>query len=149
MARVIVVDTNIWVSAFLTPRGYPARLKAYWQASRFDVAISTPLLAELAEVLARPRLQNKYRYSTDELTAYLRLIATLATLVPVTGELSLCRDPDDDILLETAIVGKAAQVVSRDEDITRDTDLFGHLEKYRITTVTLNRFLKEVKEERQ
>lgn len=144
MPFVVVVDTNIWVSAFLTPRGYPARLKAYWQANRFDVVISLPLLAELAEVLARPRLQSKYKYSAEEAAAYVRFIAELADVVEVTGRLSLCRDPDDDLLLETAMTGRATHIVSRDEDITRDTDLYIHLEQSGIRASTVSQCLREL-----
>lgn len=139
-----MVDTNIWVSAFITPRSYASRLKFYWQANRFDVLTSVPLLTELAEVLSRPRLQTKYKYSMDELASYVRLIAWLSDQVSVTGKLSLCRDPKDDILLETAIAGSASHVVSRDEDITRDTALFNHLERHGVKATTINRFLAEL-----
>ena len=145
MLRVAAVDTNIWVSAFLTPRGYPAQLKLYWQANRFDVVVSVQLLAELSEVLGRPRLQLKYGYAPDEVTTYLHLIVELADLVSVTGALSLCRDPDDDLLLETAMVGHATHVISRDEDVTRDTDLARHLEERGIRVMTVQRFLGELK----
>jgi putative PIN family toxin of toxin-antitoxin system len=139
--RVVVVDTNIWVSAFLTPRGYAARLKALWQAGRFDVIVSTPLLIELAEVLSRPRLQNKYACTSVDYPAYVRLIAELSDVVSVTGTLSLARDPDDDLVLETAIVGRATHLVSRDEDMTRDTDLYQQLEQQGLKAVTLTQFL--------
>ncbi|MGQ0603582.1 MAG: PIN domain-containing protein [Anaerolineales bacterium] len=57
---------------------------------------------------------------------------------------SLCRDPDDDIVLETAVVGKATHVVSRDEDITRDTDLFAQLKQLGIEPITVARFLRKL-----
>jgi putative PIN family toxin of toxin-antitoxin system len=50
---VIAVDTNVWVSAFITPHGYSARLKQHWRANRFNVVISTELLAELAVEIER------------------------------------------------------------------------------------------------
>jgi putative PIN family toxin of toxin-antitoxin system len=145
MPFVIAVDTNIWVSAFITPHGYPARLKLYWQANRFDVVVSIELLAELAEVLARPRLRMKYGYSSEEVTAYLRLITELANMVKVTGTLNLCRDPDDNVLIETAVLGQATHVVSRDEDIIRDTNVIQYLEKHGIQAMTINRFLSELR----
>jgi hypothetical protein len=143
--RVVVVDTNVWVSAFLAPRGHPASLKLHWQAGRFDVITSIQLLAELADVLTRPRLQNKYFYTTDEAAGYLQFIATLADLVTITGSLKLCRDPDDDLLLETAIVGNSTHLVSRDEDVTRDTDIVRHLEERGIQIMTVRRLLDELK----
>jgi putative PIN family toxin of toxin-antitoxin system len=131
-------------SAFLTPRGHSAALKFLWQANRFDVVVSVQLLAELADVLARPRLQNRYQYTTDEIATYPQLVAELAHLVTITGMLNLCRDPDD-ILLETSIVGNATHVVSRDEDVTRDREIVKHLKNRKIQVVTVQKFLDELK----
>ena len=141
MPFVAVVDTNIWVSAFIKPHGYPARLREYWRASRFDVVTCAELLTELAEVLTRPRLRTKYEYSPEDVTAYLRWMAELANIVKATGELNLCRDPDDDVLIETAVLGNATHIVSRDEDITRDANVARYLEERDIKATTINRFL--------
>lgn len=145
MPHVAAVDTNVWVSAFLTPGGHPAKLKFFWQANRFDVVVSAPLLAELVEVLVRPRLQAKYRYTAKDVINYARIIADFADFVSVTGRLNLCRDPDDDLLLETALVGQATHVISRDEDVTRDTDLAQRLKDYGIQVRTIQRFLDELR----
>lgn len=142
MSFILTVDTNIWVSAFLTPRGYSARLKSYWQANRFDVVISPQLLAEISEVLERPRLQAKYQYTSNEIKKYLHLITELAETVQITSSLKVCRDPDDNMLLETAFIGKATHLVSRDEDITRDTDVSQYLAEYGIKAITIQRFLE-------
>jgi predicted nucleic acid-binding protein len=118
---VAVVDTSVWVSAFLNPNGYPAQVYRAARAGRLRLLTSLPLLEELADVLSRPR------------------IAKL-----LTGALALCRNPSDDIVLETAIVGNATHVVSRDEDLTRDPELTHHLESRGIQLVTVNRFLNEL-----
>ncbi|MBC8446750.1 MAG: putative toxin-antitoxin system toxin component, PIN family [Chloroflexi bacterium] len=144
MHAVAVIDTSVWVSAFLNPAGFPARLVALGKKGGFDVVTSLPLLAELAEVLCRPRIK-KVRDTTDsDADAFVRTIAGLAHVVPVTGELRLCRDPDDDIVLETAIEGGATHVVSRDEDITRDLDLQAQLITSGIKVVTISHFLEEL-----
>lgn len=141
MAHVITVDTNIWVSAFITPQGHPARLLQYWRADLFDVVISLPLLAELADVLARPRLQTKYRYSSDEMAHYLHHISELAIMVELPGVLELSRDPDDNMVLETAVIRQATHLVSRDEDMTRDVNVASYLQQHGITVMTIQRFL--------
>lgn len=142
MPSIAVIDTNIWVSAFITPHLHAARLIPLWRAGRFDVVVSTPLLEEIDSVLSRPRLMNRYHYPAEDMFVYLRSIMDLAVLVPVTGTLEMCRDPKDNFLLETAIVGKATHVVSRDEDITRDTDLFAQLKQRGIEPITVARFLR-------
>ena len=56
-----VVDTNVWVSGFLNPHGAPARLRLAYRQGKFIAVTSEPLLAELAEVLTRPKLTSKYQ----------------------------------------------------------------------------------------
>ena len=68
-------------------------------------------------------------------------VAAVVQLVLVSGDLSLCRDPDDDIILETALRGGATFVVSRDEDVTRDLDLISVLRERGIETITVQRLL--------
>lgn len=141
MRLVVVIDTNVWVSAFLNPHGHAARLIAAGQAHGFAVIESLPLLEELLEVLCRPRIMRVRHTSVPEAQAYVRSIAAVARLVSVPGTLQVCRDPDDNLLLETAVVGEATHVVSRDEDITRDPELVHQFEARGIQLLTVSRFL--------
>ena len=59
----------------------------------------------------------------------------------MSGDLHLCRDPDDDVVLETAVAGGAQYVVSRDEDITRDLELTQQLADRGIEPITVSRLL--------
>jgi hypothetical protein len=58
MPIVAVLDTNVWVSAFLNPVGHPARLIAAGKARQFELITSRPLLEELYDVLCRPRIMK-------------------------------------------------------------------------------------------
>ena len=49
-----------------------------------------------------------------------RLIAAPATVVQTSGRLQICRDPDDDQIVEAAIGGEAKYLVTRDDDLKRD-----------------------------
>jgi uncharacterized protein len=51
----------------------------------------------------------------------------------MSGSLHECRDPDDDLILETAIRGQAQYTVTRDDDIKRDLDLIKHLQAHGVT----------------
>ena len=55
----IVIDTNVYVSYLLSPRGAGAWLLALWSERKFEVFISPDLLAELVEVLNRPEVAFK------------------------------------------------------------------------------------------
>lgn len=141
MTVVAVVDTNVWVSAFLNPEGFPAHLIQAGRSGRFSIVSSLPMLDELQEVLLRPRIM-KIRHSTQaDVAAFIAGLGAVVRLIPVSGDLRLCRDPNDDIILETAIRGAATYVVSRDEDVTRDLDLVDHLRKQGIEPITVQRFL--------
>lgn len=144
MPTVAVVDTNVWVSAFLNPGGFPNRLLQTARSNRFTLVTSVPLLEELQEVLCRPRIMKIRRTTQTEAEGFTRLVAGVAQIVVISGTLRLCRDPDDDLLLETAIAGHATYVVSRDEDITRDLNLERPLKAYNIETTTVSRFPREL-----
>ena len=51
----IVLDTNVLVSAFLNPTGAPAQVLTLLLAGELKLLVDERILAEYAEVLARPR----------------------------------------------------------------------------------------------
>jgi len=146
MAIVALIDTNVWVSALINPHGFPAKTRDAWLAGRYKIIVSKPLLEELEDVLYRPRIQQRFGVTEAQVEELLLLITEKATPVEISGELHLCRDARDDMVLETAIVGGAQYIVSRDEDITRDLELLEQLQKRGIKAVTVSRFLAEVGE---
>lgn len=97
------------------------------------------------KVLLRPRIMKIRCFTETEIDAYLASVAAVVQLVPISGELKLCRDPDDDIILETAVQGKAAYVVSCDEDMTRDFDLIDALRESGIETITVQRLIDRLR----
>jgi putative PIN family toxin of toxin-antitoxin system len=141
---VVLLDTNVWVSAFINPHGFPARLKDAWLAGRFEVVVSILLLEEIADVLTRPRLQNKYGLSLAEIERFLNLLQERAIHVTPTGELHLCRDPDDDLILETALLAKAEYAVSRDDDLKNDADLVAHMQANEVAVLSIQQFLERL-----
>ena len=144
MPPAVLIDTNVWVSALINPHGFPARLKDAWTAGRFDVVVSIPLLEEVADVLARPRIQAKYGLSTEEIEQFLRLLQERAIHVSPTGDVHLCRDPDDDLILETAILGEARYAVSRDDDLKGDNDLVAQMRSRGVEVLTVQHFLERL-----
>lgn len=146
MPATVVLDANVWVSGFLNPHGFPAKLLDAWISGVFQVVTSAPLIEEVAQTLTAPRLMVKYGYSDRDLREYLERIASRARLVTVTGEVVLSRDPKDDPVIETAFRGGANFLVSRDEDLIRDQPLAAHLAARGITTTTVARFLQHLAE---
>lgn len=144
MPTVAIVDTNVWVSAFLNPSGPPSRLLRAWLENRYQVVVSLPLLDELADVLTRPRLTSKYRIPASDTEEFLRLLIQRSQIVVPTGSLHECRDPDDDLVLETALLGQAECIVTRDDDLKRDLDLVERLQAHGVTVLSVRQFLNKL-----
>lgn len=142
MLIVALLDTNVWVSAFLKPTGPPGRVVSRWLDAEFDVVTSFPQLGEIAEVLQRPRLTKHFRYPQEDVETFLRLIVARATVVRISGHLRACRDPDDNDILEAAIRGNSRYLVTRDDDLKRDLDLVVNARGHGVRVVSVRQFLQ-------
>ena len=142
--RRAVVDTNVWVSALLSPTGGPGRVLEALEAGEFIFVTSEPLLAELAEVLRRPRIARKYLLTDSGVDAFVSRLRRRAILMPVSGAVHLCRDPDDDLVIETAAVGQANVLVTRDDDLKGDPELVRLLRAAGLDVLSVRRFLAEL-----
>jgi putative PIN family toxin of toxin-antitoxin system len=145
MPRRVVVDTNVWVSALLNPRGFPAQVLEALKQRRFIPILSPPLIEELREVLARPRLR-RYGIRDEDVEELIALLTDRAIWVEPTGKLHLCHDPDDDLILETALLGLAGAMVTRDDDIKRDLELLRWMREQGIPVLSVSQFLELLKE---
>ncbi len=54
-----VLDTNVLISAFLSPRGTPAQLVRVWRDGAFELVVSLALLAEIDRVLGYPKIARR------------------------------------------------------------------------------------------
>jgi putative PIN family toxin of toxin-antitoxin system len=145
--RRAVVDTNVWVSAVLSPTGAPAQVLEALEDRRFELIISEWLLAELDAVLARPRIARRYNLASDVTQTLIRRLRSSSTIVRPSGDLYLCRDPADDLVIETAVVGNADTLVSRDDDLKGDADLIQLLHVAGVEILTVRRFLAALDED--
>lgn len=140
-----VIDTNIWVSAILNPYGFPSKLREGFKEGLFETVISEPILEELAEVLARPRIKDKYGITERQIKELLWLLDSKSEHVFLTGNIDICRDKDDNLILETAIKGRADFIVTRDDDIKFDRKVTDFLLKYDILIASVAKFLSLIK----
>jgi putative PIN family toxin of toxin-antitoxin system len=136
-----VIDTNIWVSSVLNPFGFPARLRKSFEEGAFLAVISEPILEELADVLNRPRIKDKYGITENDIKELLILVEERAESVLLSGDIAICRDKDDNLIIETAIKGQAAFLVTRDDDIKFDKSVSSFLIQYGISVISVTRFL--------
>ena len=120
----VVIDTNLFVSGAISPRGLPHRLLQAWRTGAFTLLISAEQRAEVQEVLSRPEIARRYNLSEEAKAHLLFLIDTLALQATLRQRLPIhVRDPKDDHLLAAALGGKADYLVTGDADLlTLDRD---------------------------
>lgn len=113
----VVVDTNVLVSALISPHGAAARLLAH--PVPYTLVTSAEILDELARVLTYPRLVKRYHLTPGRVQAYLATLATSALVIALDPDQRAAArgaspDPDDDKFLACALAAAADIVVSRD-----------------------------------
>lgn len=110
----VVFDVNVVVSAILFTNSVPRQAIAL-ALRRGTVLISEAVAQELARVLARERFEQyvplaNREESRDE-------VVRQSELVEITESIQACRDPEDDKILELAVSGGAAYIVTGDADL--------------------------------
>jgi putative PIN family toxin of toxin-antitoxin system len=113
----IVLDTSILVRANEHSRGLARELLITVVDSKHTLLLSNAMLHELARVLRYPRLQAFYDLPEAlvyEYIFFLRHSSELVTLNPlVTAPI---RDVNDVIVMQTAIIGEADILCTKDDD---------------------------------
>jgi putative PIN family toxin of toxin-antitoxin system len=74
------------------------------------ILVSEALIAELAEVLGRPKFVSYF--SPDDARQFLEGLRKIADVIPVLDIPSVCRDPKDDAILALAVSGAADLIVT-------------------------------------
>lgn len=141
----VLLDANVWISAFLNPFGPPAQLRTAWLKNRFVAVTSPSLLDEIRATLREPRLVRKYALPGPEIEQFLELLLVRSLVVFPTGAFKGCRDSSDNFLLEAALLGRAEYLVSRDDDLKRDVELIRAMEREGIRILSVRQFLRHLK----
>ena len=129
--RKVVFDTNIYISAFITPggRGDSACRKAV--EGSIQLFTSVPILTELAG-----KLQGKFKWDTERIKTAVRHVAAVATVLKPDKRLTVMADDPDNRILECAVEAKAEAIVTGDRHLL-DLGTYGEIE-----VVTLAVFLE-------
>ncbi len=119
----VVLDTNILVSALLSPQGPSARVFLMTlQNQHTQLCVSADVFAEYEEVLKR----TKFNFTPSAIAATLGTLREKGFWVKPTGRVSACDDPDDDIFLECAEAATADFLVTGNKKHFPADD-WGHL----------------------
>jgi len=114
----VVADANVFVSAALgrSPESPSVRTINTALDGRIELVMSPALLAEIIDVLSRPRIRK--RISAGDAQRFLGDVAAQALMFADPADPpSVCRDADDDYLVALAAVSGADVLVTGDEDL--------------------------------
>lgn len=107
----ILLDTNVLIAAFIS-RGMCSELFEYCLAEH-TIYMSQWILDELYE-----KLVKKFGFSktkADQVVKFIRENTVMLIYTPLSS--GICRDPDDDHVLASAVSGNADCLISGDEDL--------------------------------
>ena len=116
-----VLDPNVLVSAFISPRGgAPDRIVRAWREGAFELVVSPKLIAELADVLNRPKFALQAAEGRAE--AYIAALADDTVQIDDPSDPpSASPDRGDDYLFALARAARADLIVSGDSHLTQLT----------------------------
>ena len=118
----IVIDTNILVSAILTPKGNPAKILKLVLEGKFTFIISPAILEETQQVLRYPRLvklMQKNKITRKEVYDFLGKMSKVAVITPGKLEIdAIPDDPADNKILACGLEGEADYIISGDHHLT-------------------------------
>ena len=154
---IVLYDTNVLISGTFW-RGMPRLLIRMARKKQIQVVTCQALLDELQSVLTRP--DKPFRLSQAEAALIADDVLNYASLVAPTREVTVCRDPDDNLVLACALAGHAVYLVTGDPDLlvlekyegiaivkVRDfvkTFLSEHYQRYRHGEVSFGRLAEEL-----
>lgn len=112
--KLIVIDTNILISAALSPDGTARKAldKVYQQ---FKIAQSEETYQELSTRIYKPKF-DKY-ISNTERQDFLEVVKKYSQFIEIKSQINICRDVDDNKFLDLAKDSNAEFLITGDQDL--------------------------------
>ena len=106
-----VADTNVLVSAVLSPAGVRAQVIKAWENQQFELVVSEAILDEYEKALNYREVASRHGLNPTEVADIIAGLRQFATLVEPTETLQvISADPADDKFL----AGQADYIISGD-----------------------------------
>ncbi len=108
----VVLDTNVLISAIIS-NGKARELLKEAITNNYSLVTSNLILDELETVLRRP----KFKTDKEETNRIIGALKRTATITDVKTKIQAVKDPKDNMIIETAIDGKAQIIVTGDKHL--------------------------------
>ena len=117
----IVLDTNVLVSAILSPRSASAQIIRLVLDDALNLAVSRDILDEAYRVVRYPklvRLMKKHGVTPEEVESVIERLSAIAIVTPGGLTLDVIQDdPCDNKILACAVEGEADFIISGDRHL--------------------------------
>lgn len=110
----VVLDTNVLLSALLSPHGLSDVIYRAWQKDRFDLVTSATQIDELRRASRYPKFKDVLQpHRVGTMINNMRRSVMLDALPPLPDGIEV-NDPNDAFLLAMALAGEADYLVTGD-----------------------------------
>lgn len=114
----IVLDTNIWVSALLSPNGKAGQVLTAWRKHRLQIVTTEFILKEIGLVLGYSKIKKRLNWDEKQIEHYLQLLKLFTDFIdPVPEVVQVDRDKNDSTILSALLVSQADYLVTGDHDL--------------------------------
>ena len=136
MGLLVVLDTNVLVSALRSRKGASFKVLSLVDTGSFQISLSVPLVLEYESAAKRlSRVIGLTHSDIDDVIDYLCSVAKHQNIFYLWRP--FLRDPMDDMVLELAVASRSDFIVTHN---LRD---FTGIEEFGIQAITPQQFLKE------
>lgn len=108
LAKRIVLDTNVVVSAHLNGQGFERYVLDLGLAKKCQFYLSSEIVEEYKEVLKRP----KFAFDPKQIARSIKLIVRESQMVEPKATVTVTTDPDDNKFLECAEAAQADYLIT-------------------------------------
>jgi putative PIN family toxin of toxin-antitoxin system len=110
---IVVLDTNVWISAMHFERRQSPPILALERArNRHVIASCSEIEAEILRILVK-----KFEWGPTAAQYRLDFFLAKSIQVAISGSIRVCRDPNGDMALECAVLSGAHVIISGDKDL--------------------------------
>lgn len=109
----VVLDNNIFISGIFWDTSICSKIIDAWYKNKFTLVTSKDIITELVNVLQ----DFKIKMPEDLILAWQKMLVENSVLVEPSIKLDIVEDPNDNMLFEAAIEGKADYIVSKDKKV--------------------------------
>jgi uncharacterized protein len=134
-SKKVIIDTNLWISFLITNK--LSILDKLIEERNILMIFSNELIEEFIRVATRPKFKSFF--SSSQITQLLDLFDVYGKHFTVKSDFHVCRDHNDDFLLNLAYDSKT------DFLITGDLDLLEIKNFHTTRILTIQEFFEEIK----